>query len=73
MVRIVKNKLGGSAIQQELRRWGLGVYTGMNRGTGGGPPPPRQFEPLPISLNHFASEINAHSACFRSFCVLCAF
>ena len=44
-VRIVKNELGGSATQQELRGWGvLGGHNGMNRGTGGGggvnPQPP---------------------------------
>ena len=33
-VRIVKNELGGSATQQELRGWGLG-QNGRNRGTGG--------------------------------------
>ena len=30
-VRIVKNELGGSATQQELRGWG---HNGLNRGTG---------------------------------------
>ena len=35
-VRIVKNKLGGSATQQELRVWGVGGHNGKNRGTRGG-------------------------------------
>ena len=48
--RIVKNELGGSATQQELKSWGgWGGHNGMNRGTGGvePPQPPRQFEPCP--------------------------
>ena len=47
MVRIVKNELGGSATQQELRGWGVkDGHNGMDRGTGGYKPPnPRQFEP----------------------------
>ena len=36
MDRIVKNELGGSARQQELRGWGVGGHNGLNRGTGGG-------------------------------------
>ena len=50
-VRIVKNELGVSATQQELKSWGLGVegsHNELNRGTGGVlnfPPSPRQFEP----------------------------
>ena len=35
-VRIVKNELGGSATQQELKGWGLGDHNGMNRGTAWG-------------------------------------
>ena len=27
----MKNELGGSATQQELRGWGLGRHNGMNR------------------------------------------
>ena len=34
-VKIVKNELGGSATQQELRHWGVGGHNGMNRRTGG--------------------------------------
>ena len=34
-VRIVKNELGGSATQQELRGWGVEGHNGMNRGAGG--------------------------------------
>ena len=47
-VRIVKNELGGSATQREVRGWGVwggGGHNGMNRGTGGLNPHPRQFEP----------------------------
>ena len=43
-VRIVKNELGGSATQQELRDWG--GHNGMNRGTGGlNPQPPINSNP----------------------------
>ena len=51
----MKNELGGSATQQELRGWGhngmnrgTGGHNGMTRGTGGLNPPtptPRPFEP----------------------------
>ena len=43
MVRIVKNELGGSATQQELRGWG---HNGKNMGTGGlNPQPPVNSNP----------------------------
>ena len=31
----MKNELGGSATQQELRGWGVGGHNGIDRGTGG--------------------------------------
>ena len=54
-VRIVKNELGGSATQQELRGCGVGGFNGMNRGTGGlnPQPSPRQFEPYHTILKKF--------------------
>ena len=45
-VRIVKNELGGSATQQELKGWN----NGMNRGTGGGGGV--QFEPWLLNNNN---------------------
>ena len=31
----MKNELGGSATQQDLRSWGVGGHNGINRGTVG--------------------------------------
>ena len=46
-VRIVKNELGGSAIQQKLRGWGS-QWT--EHGNWGVNPPPCQFEPTLLDL-----------------------
>ena len=51
--RIVKNELGGSATQQELKSWGVGGVTMEWTGELGGwtPQPPRQFEPCLSSVH----------------------
>ena len=47
----VKNELGGSATQQELRVWGVGGHNGKNRGTGGlNPPNPPSIRTLIMRL-----------------------
>ena len=52
----MKNELGGSAIQQELKVWGLGGHNGMNRGTGGLNPQPPSIRTLGQSFGYDGCE-----------------
>ena len=69
-IRIVKNELGESATQKELRGWGP---DGINRGTGGlNPHPP--VNPNPgnnnrIALNSNESFLSAPSKQFIDLCM----